>query len=218
LDIAGYLTKKVYTLGAEHFKLLIIATGDRIRLSNVGPSERRLQRGDICRVENLSVIGGYQAGVCRTATVQPPPMAEEIWAHLVACKYMLLDMIKPGASCLKIFRTFIDKLSKMKLPPIGFVGHGIGLHLHEDSYIGSTLILGRPGEDATIEAGMVLGFEPLCYETGYGFGMENMDMLVITEDGCELISDLREHRQTERGSLTGGLTNRIESKFPPSIL
>jgi Xaa-Pro dipeptidase len=190
LDIAGHLTKNVYALGAEHFKLLIIATGDRSRLPNVGPSERRLQRGDICRVEIFSVIGGYQAGVCRTATVQtPPPMAEEIWAHLVACKYMLLDMIKPGASCLKVYRAFIDKLSEMKLPPIGFVGHGIGLHLHEDPYIGSTPILGRPGEDAVIEEGMVLGFEPLCYETGYGFGMQNKDMLVVTASGCELISD-----------------------------
>jgi Xaa-Pro dipeptidase len=190
MDIAGHLTKNVYSLGAENFKLLIVATGDRSRLPNVGPSERKLQSGDICRVEIFSVIGGYQAGVCRTAAVQtPPPMAEEIWAHLVACKYMLLEMIKPGASCLAVYRAFIDKLSEMNLPPIGFVGHGIGLHLHEDPYIGATPILGRPGEDAVIEAGMVLGFEPLCYETGYGFGMQNKDMLVVTADGCELISD-----------------------------
>jgi Xaa-Pro aminopeptidase len=149
-----------------------------------------LLRGDICRVEIFSVIDGYQAGVCRTAAVQtPPPMAEEIWAHLVACKYLLLDMIKPGASCLGVYRAFLDKLSEMKLPPIGFVGHGIGLHLHEDPYIGATPILGHPGKDAVIEEGMVLGFEPLCYETGYGFGMQNKDMLVVTANGCELISD-----------------------------
>jgi Xaa-Pro aminopeptidase len=190
MDIAGHLTKNVYSLGAENFKLLIVATGDRSRLPNVGPSERKLLRGDICRVEIFSVIDGYQAGVCRTAAVQtPPPMAEEIWAHLVACKYLLLDMIKPGASCLGVYRAFLDKLSEMKLPPIGFVGHGIGLHLHEDPYIGATPILGHPGKDAVIEEGMVLGFEPLCYETGYGFGMQNKDMLVVTANGCELISD-----------------------------
>jgi Xaa-Pro aminopeptidase len=190
LDIAGHLTRNVYALGAEHFKLLIVATGERSQLPNVGPSERRLQRGDVCRVEIFSVIGGYQAGVCRTAVVEAaPPMAEPIWAHLVEAKYRIMEMVRPGASCLAIYDAFIAHLAKLNLPPISFVGHGIGLHLHEDPYLGRTPILGKPGQDATLEAGMVLGFEPLCYETGYGFGMQNKDMLVVTADGCELLSD-----------------------------
>jgi len=190
MDIASHLTRNVYALGAEHFKLMIIATGERSRLPNVGPSERRLQRGDVCRVEIFAVIGGYQAGVCRTAIVQEaPPMAEEIWEHLVACKYQIMEMVKPGASCREIYDAFIEKLGEKNLPPISFVGHGIGLHLHEDPYLGKTPVLGHPGRDAAIEEGMVLGFEPLCYETGYGFGMQNKDVLLVTCDGCELLSD-----------------------------
>jgi Xaa-Pro aminopeptidase len=169
---------------------MIVATGDRSRLPNVGPSERKLQRGDVCRVEIFSVIAGYQAGVCRTAVVQePPPKAEEIWKHLVDCKYQIMEMVKPGASCRHIYDAFIAKLSEANLPPISFVGHGIGLHLHEDPYLGKTPILGKPGSDAAIEKDMVLGFEPLCYETGYGFGMQNKDMLHVTEAGCDLLSD-----------------------------
>jgi len=190
MDIAGHLTRNVYALGAEHFKLMIVATGERSRLPNVGPSERRLQSRDICRVEIFSVIDGYQAGVCRTAMVQEaPPKAEEIWQHLVDCKYQILQMVKPGASCRAIYDAFIAKLSQLNLPPISFVGHGIGLHLHEDPYLGKTPILGRPGSDAVLEEGMVLGFEPLCYETGHGFGMQNKDMLLVTANGSELLSD-----------------------------
>ena len=190
MDIAAHLTRNVYELGAEHFKLMIVATGERSQLPNVGPTDRKLVRGDVCRVEIFAVIGGYQAGVCRTAVVQEaPPMAEEIWAHLVACKYQILQMVKPGASCRAIYDAFIAKLEEMKLPPISFVGHGIGLHLHEDPYLGVTPILGKPGGDAVLEAGMVLGFEPLCYRTGYGYGMQNKDMLLVTENGAELISD-----------------------------
>jgi Xaa-Pro dipeptidase len=107
----------------------------------------------------------------------------------VACKYGILEMVKPGASCRAIYDAFNARLEQMKLPPISFVGHGIGLHLHEDPYLGVTPILGKPGSDAALEAGMVLGFEPLCYRTGYGYGMQNKDMLLVTENGAELISD-----------------------------
>lgn len=190
MDIAGHLTRNVYALGAEHFKLMIIATGERSVLPNVGPSERRLKPRDVCRIEIFSVIDGYQAGVCRTAVVQEaPPHAERIWQHLVDCKYRIMELVKPGASCRAIYDAFIAKLAEVDLPPISFVGHGIGLHLHEDPYLGKTPILGRPGSDAVIEEGMVLGFEPLCYETGFGFGMQNKDMLLVTANGCELLSD-----------------------------
>lgn len=189
MDLAGHLTRNVYALGAEQFKLMIVATGDRSELPNVGPSERRLQAGDVCRVEIFSVINGYQAGVCRTAVVQKaPPHAERIWKHLVACKYQLLEQAKPGASCRAIYTAFISKLAELKLPPISFVGHGIGLFLHEDPYLGNTPEIGRNG-DAKLEAGMVLGVEPLCYRTGHGFGMQLKDMLLITPGGCEMLSD-----------------------------
>ncbi len=190
MDIAGHLTRNVFSLGAEHFKLLIVATGERSVLPNVGPSERLLKRGDVCRVEIFSVISGYHAGVCRTAVVgEPPEHAEPIWAHLVDCKYEIMEKVKPGASCREIYESFIAKLARMNLPPISFVGHGIGLHLHENPYLGVTPILGKPGNDAEIEENMVLGFEPLCYDTGYGFGMQNKDMLLVTAAGSELLSD-----------------------------
>jgi len=190
LDIAAVLTRRIYELGAENFKLLIVATGERSQLPNVGPTNRILTRGDVCRVEIFSVISGYQAGVCRTAYVQEPPkMAEEIWKLMVDCKYGILEQIKPGASCVGVYNDFIRRLDTMKLPPISFVGHGIGLHLHEDPYIGATPTLRRPGEDALIEENMVLGFEPLCYRTGYGYGVQNKDVLHVTANGSVLLSD-----------------------------
>ena len=189
MDIAAHMTRNIYTLGAEHFKLMIVATGERSQLPNVGPSERKLEARDVCRVEIFSVISGYQAGVCRTAVVQEaPPHADAIWRNLVECKYLIMDMIKPGASCRAIYEAFLRKLGEMNLPPISFVGHGIGLHLHEDPYIGKTPEIGKTG-DAHLEAGMVLGVEPLCYQTGYGYGMQNKDMMLVTEKGCELLSD-----------------------------
>jgi ectoine hydrolase len=183
MDLAAALTRGVYTQGAEYFKLMIVATGERSVFPNVGPTDRILKRGDVCRVEIFPIIGGYHAGVCRTAAVgAAPPEADRIWANLTACKHLLLDYMKPGASTRAIYDLYLSKLKELNLPPISFVGHGIGLHLHEDPYLG-------PTDDQPLEAGMVLGIEPLIYETGFGFGMQNKDMVLVTPDGCELMSD-----------------------------
>lgn len=191
MDIAAILTRRLYEQGAEDFKLMIVATGPRSQLPNVGPSARILQPGDICRIEIFAVADGYQAGVCRTACVgDPPAVAREIWQVMVDCKYAILERIRPGASCLDIYRDFIARLERHGLPPISFVGHGIGLHLHEDPYLGATPLLGRPGVDAEIEADMVFGFEPLCYRTGHGFGVQNKDVLHVTDGGAQLLSDV----------------------------
>ena len=72
--------------------------------------------------------------------------------------------------------------STLDMPPIAFVGHWIGLHLHEDPYLGGA-------HDWELEPGMVLGIEPLIYRTGHGFGLQNKDMVAVTEDGCRLLSD-----------------------------
>jgi len=183
MDLAAALTRGVYEQGAEYFKLMIVATGERSVFPNVGPTDRILKNGDVCRVEIFPMIDGYHAGVCRTAAVgAPPPEAEHIWANLTACKYLLLDAIKPGASSRAIYELYLGKLSELSLPPISFIGHGIGLHLHEDPYLG-------PTDDQRLEAGMVFGIEPLVYQTGFGFGMQKKDMVLVTDTGCELLSD-----------------------------
>src|SRR5262249_38260514 len=96
MDLAAALTRGIYEQGAEYFKLMIVATGERSVFPNVGPTDRLLRPGDVCRVEIFPMISGYHAGVCRTAAIgMSPPEAERIWANLTACKYMLLDAIKP---------------------------------------------------------------------------------------------------------------------------
>jgi Xaa-Pro aminopeptidase len=189
MDLAAALTRSVYEQGAEYFKLMIVATGERSVFPNVGPTNRVLKRGDVCRVEIFPIINGYHAGVCRTAVVgEAPPEAERIWANLTECKYMLFDVIKPEASSRAIYDLYLKKVGELGLPPISFIGHGIGLHLHEDPYLG-------PTDDRALEPGMVFGIEPLIYETGFGFGMQNKDMVLVTSSGCELLSG---HTDTDK--------------------
>ena len=183
MDLAAALTRSVYAQGAEQFKLMIVASGERSQLPNVGPSGRALAPGDVCRVEIFPVVGGYHAGVCRSAVVgHAPPGAERIWAHLVECKRLLLDRIRPGTATRAVWRAFLDKFGALGLPPIAFAGHGIGLHLHEEPYLAAH-------DEGVLASGMTLGVEPLVLRTGLGFGLQLKDMIAVTDDGCELLSD-----------------------------
>ena len=183
MDLAGALTSMIYRLGAEHFKFLIVASGKRSQYPNVGPTQRALHRGDLIRLEIFGVLKGYHAGVCRTAVVQEvSPEAQRIWDNLVACRDIVFDAIHDGASAAGVYRRYLKKFGELGFSPISFVGHGIGLFLHEEPY------LGKYG-DARLEAGMVLGVEPLVYAPGK-FGLQNKDMVAVTEHGCELLSDV----------------------------
>jgi Xaa-Pro aminopeptidase len=182
MDLAGFLLSSLFAGGAENYKLMIIASGERSQFPNVGPTDRKLRAGDLIRMEIFGQRNGYLAGVCRTAVVgQPTAEQEKIWGNLIECKYLVMDLIKPGARCREIYQRFLKKFSELGLEPISFVAHGIGLHLHEEPY------MGRYG-DEIVEAGMVGAFEPLVYIPGR-FGMQNKDMFCVTEAGCELLSD-----------------------------
>jgi Xaa-Pro dipeptidase len=182
MDLAGLLLSSLFAEGAENYKLMIIASGERSQFPNVGPTDRTLQAGDLIRMEIFGQKNGYLAGVCRTAVVgDATPEQYKIWSNLIECKYLVMDLIRPGASCPEIYRKFLQKFSALGFEPISFVAHGIGLHLHEEPY------MGRYGNEI-VEVGMVGAFEPLVYIPGR-FGMQNKDMFCVTETGCELLSD-----------------------------
>jgi Xaa-Pro aminopeptidase len=60
------------------------------------------------------------------------------------------------------------------------LGHGVGLDVHEAPG------LGRSGED--LLAGDVITLEPGTYRQGYG-GVRLEDLLLVTEDGSETLTD-----------------------------
>jgi Xaa-Pro aminopeptidase len=183
MDLAGTLLTRLFAGGAESYKLMIIASGERSEFPNVGPSERKLKHGDLIRMEIFGQKSGYLTGVCRTAVVgNATAELYKIWSNLIDCKYLVMDLIKPGASCPAIYRKFLEKFGQLGFTPISFVAHGIGLHLHEEPY------MGRYGNE-TVDVGMVGAFEPLVYIPGR-FGMQNKDMFCVTEQGCELLSDV----------------------------
>ncbi len=184
MDLAAALTRSVYEGGAQQFKLLIVATGERSQLPNVGPTTRRLEPGDICRIEIFAVSDGYHAGVCRTAVVgEPSPEAIAVYRHLAENRQVVLDAMRPGVATAEVYRRYRAHFDRLHLAPISFVGHSIGLDLHEAPYLGAF-------DTTVLEPGLAMTIEPLAYRTPYGFGMQIKDMVAVGEHGTTVLSDV----------------------------
>jgi Xaa-Pro aminopeptidase len=183
MDLAGAVTTNLFRLGADDFKWLILASGERSQYPNVGPTTRELRRGDIVRLEVFGMLDGYHTGICRTAVVQEAPTeAKEIWSTITACRDVIFGGLRDGASGAQVYGEVADRFRALGWEPMSFVGHGIGLFVHEEPYIG------RYG-DARIEAGMVLGTEPVLLIPGrYGFQVK--DIVAVDRDGCDVLSDI----------------------------
>jgi Xaa-Pro dipeptidase len=183
MDLAGAVTANLFRHGADNFTWLILGSGERSQYPNVGPTMRELARGDIVRLEVFGILDGYHTGICRTAVVQEaPPAAAEIWSNMVVSRDLIFESIRDGASGAEVYGKVRDQFQKVGWEPMSFVGHGIGLFLHEEPYIGSY-------GDARVEEGMVLGVEPVLLVPGtYGFQVK--DIVAVNKDGCELLSDV----------------------------
>ncbi len=183
MDLAAAATTKLLTLGADSCTWLILGSGERSQFPNVGPTTKELTRGDVVRLEMFGTLDGYHTGVCRTAVVEEAaPEVRETWANIVVCRDLIFDSIRDGASGAEVYRKVSDQFRRLGWEPLSFFGHGIGVFAHEEPYIGSY-------GDAHIEAGMVLGTEPVVLVPG-AHGFQVKDIVAVDEGGHDLLSDV----------------------------
>ena len=81
-------------------------------------------------------------------------------------------------------RIYREAMDEARLEPYHFVGHGLGITLHEDPFVNEL-------RSIELEPGMVLCIEPLTLLDGR-FGVQIEDEVLITADGYEPFSQAPE--------------------------
>jgi Xaa-Pro aminopeptidase len=125
--------------------------------------------------------------MCRTFAIEKvTPLQREVYAHIAEILVDVEGKLKPGVHGTDIWKWVDGRIREHPLlRDIGLThhaGHGVGLRSHEGPDLnrdrGSEL---RPGDVVSVEPGAYMP------ELRPGFRLENM--FLITETGCELLSD-----------------------------
>ena len=186
LDLASFIVHGLYEEGIDQVVKLVVGAGDRCSHANPAPTKNVIKRGDMIRVDIFGSLSSYLSDVARTAVVgKPTAFQKETWKKLIEARAVTLENIRPGVHSQDVYQRFSKKFREMDLEPINFVGHGLGLTLHEDPYINKF-------SDTILQPGMVLCVEPYYMMVDQNMGFQIEDEIIVTEKGYELITNYQD--------------------------
>jgi Xaa-Pro aminopeptidase len=158
------------------------------------PEDRPLVSGDIVWMDAGCTVNGYWSDFSRAGSVGKPTgeqcRAQDAVHHITQ---RAISLMRPGVAASSVWRFCNRELDALPFRTTssitrlaGRVGHGMGLAMTEPPHLGSH-------DETLLKAGMAIAIEP-GVATSYGtFHVE--ENVLITEDGCELLSQAPRHLQ-----------------------
>lgn len=172
--------------GAERFSFpAIVAVGDRAALPHYRAGARRLGEDPLLLLDwGAEGPGRYMSDLTRTMwRGDPSPQFQNVYSIVLQAQAAAIAAIKPGVK-----GSDVDQIARDVITESGFgpqfghsLGHGIGLDIHEQPRL-------APASDSVLQAGMVVTVEPGIYLPHWG-GVRIEDDVLVTETGCEVLSD-----------------------------
>ena len=184
-DVAWDLTAEYHRLGAEGEAFpAIVAAGEHGAQAHAVPGARVIERGDLVVIDTGARWEGYCSDITRTfAAGEPGDHAREVYDVVLRAQLAGLGAVRAGAHG----RVDVDAAARAVIAAAGYgghfghgTGHGVGLEVHE----GPTL--GRLRGDR-LDSGMVCTVEPGIY-LDEAFGVRIEDTVVVTGDGCDVLT------------------------------
>ena len=183
IEIAGLFELELRKRGGEKAAFdTIVASGPRSSLPHGRATGRIIQAGELVLVDFGVQAGGYCSDLTRV--VFPSGAAKpDIFPIVKAAQKEAIRTAKPG-----VLTSTVDAAARDYIAKHGYanyfghsLGHGLGLEVHE-----SPLVSWRASRP--LEEGMVFTVEPGIYLPGRN-GVRIEDAVVVTADGCRLLSD-----------------------------
>lgn len=183
-EVAGRLELAARRSGAEGMSFAtIVAAGKRGALPHGRASEQPIPRRGFVVVDSGVILRGYCSDMTRTIHVGRTGRVEREWYEAVLrAQQVGICAVRPGSTAGEVDRAVRGVLRKVGLDRYftHSTGHGVGLEIHEPPRLGQK-------QTQRLEPGMVVTVEPGIYLPGKG-GIRIEDMVVVTENGCEVLT------------------------------
>jgi Xaa-Pro dipeptidase len=161
--------------GARTPILADLVAGPRTAATGGAPENRTMAEGELVLCDLVPRRAGYWGDSCATfALGEASAAAVENHRRASGRLTRVLEAVRPGAVAGEL-----DALAREGVDYPHHSGHGLGCDWHEEPRI-------VPGSKTVLEAGMVVAFEPGCYEHAEGVRVEQV--VLVTADGCEILS------------------------------
>ena len=153
----------------------------------VDPREYPLKPGEIAKVDIGCTFEGYRCDMYRMACIGKPGKKEaEVASTIVKANQVIIENIKDGVRCSELYDVALSIFKKaglgFLLRPSNYIGHGLGLGVHEPPYIY------RNSSDI-LKSGMVLAIEPWTYDDkDFSLSMNIEDVVVVRGNSCEILT------------------------------
>lgn len=151
------------------------------------PTDKGIEKGDIITLDVNVAYMGYYSDETRVAVVGSPDQEQKRVHEIVFnANKKARDAVKPGVLGKEVHEVGAKVISEHgyeKYFTHG-IGHGLGVEGHESPYLNA-----RSNE--VLKPGMVHTIEPAIYGRTIGkFNIRLEDVVLITEDGAELLTKL----------------------------
>ncbi len=170
--------------GADKTPYTVIGSGKGGYKSIImGPTNRKLTKGDLFLIDTGSCYDGYFCDFDRNFAIgMPPEDAKRIHDVLYRATDAGIKAARPGNTAADVFHAQVKELMKNGIEPgkVGRLGHGLGKVMTEPPSV-------RPEDKTKLVPGMVLTVEPSAM-FGSGNILVHEENIVITKSGARLLS------------------------------
>jgi len=145
------------------------------------PDDRRIENGDIVKIDVGVKYGGYIADAARTFPAGK--IAPEVRQMLDVTERALMDGVnaaQPGRKVSDISQAIQSRVEKNGYSVVReLTGHGVGKHLHEEPMIPNFV---NDGPECLIKPGMALAIEPMVNMGTYDVVTAQNGWTILTRD------------------------------------
>lgn len=154
-------------------------------------TDRKIKNGDVVKFDG-GVNGDtnfYTTDFSRSWIVgDAHPVLFDLKERLCEAQKLMIEAIKPGLTFDELFNIGFNHVkAKYKFYERGHLGHSISMGPQTADAPFVSLSEKRP-----MEEGMIICIETPCYISGFG-GFNIEDMILVTKDGCEVLTPLTPH-------------------------